>query len=67
MYVLYSNHFQYDYNNDTNPLAIGLSFAYPYDVKKRNGYRTYAHAYSHLKTAMSDLMLLVRSQSLKDA
>lgn len=42
-------------------MLLGLPFAYPEEVKRKAGYRTYEHAYSQLRTIMSDLILLLRT------
>lgn len=60
-YVLYSSHFQYESQNQTYPLPLGLPFAYPEEIKKSGKYRTFDHAYSQLRTVMSDLVLLLNS------
>lgn len=59
-YVLYSNHLYYD-QNLSHPLKIGISQAYPLEVKKNSSYRTAYHSYSHLRSMLSDVFLLQRS------
>lgn len=49
------------------PLQLGLSVDYPLYVKSSNTYRTAAHAYSHLRSTLTDLFLLTPAKSLKDA
>ena len=64
--MIYSSHFQFESKNDTRPLVLGLPFAYPEQIKRKAGYRTYEHAYSQLRTVISDLLLLINTESLKD-
>ena len=61
LYVIWSNYFSYDSKNSTEPIVLGLSEEYPDNVKRQVVYRTSYHAYSHLRTMMTDLFLLEKA------
>lgn len=47
-------------------LVPGIAKDYPLDVKQKGSYRTAYHAYSALRTAITDILLLTPARSLKD-
>ena len=66
LYFLYSNFFSWD-TGLPEPLVLGLPEDYPLEVKKMGNYRTAYHAYSQLRTTLTDIFLLTPARSLKDA
>lgn len=64
-YTLYSSHLYYD-PTASNPVQVGISEDYSSEVKEKGSYRQAYHAYSHLRTMLSDLFLLERQSSLQD-
>lgn len=66
LYTMYSNYLSYDYKNQTQPIVLGLSEAYPQQVIDQGNFRVSSHAYSHLRTMMSDIFLFESEKSLQD-
>ena len=67
LYILYTNFLNFNKNGGDNPVRVGTSTEYPYEVKSANSYRFYkSTGYHHLRTMMTDIFLLTNITSYKD-